>query len=215
MSAVQFAGNCPVVVSPVSLKMRFRPKALVEIPERFLEESYPRTDPKQWGIFGAVWTLLSIKYVSEGGAQEATYYEITGPNGLLNAERGVLPLSYPQDLSMYLSPMYHVFRELSRAQGMKLVSVSSDQPLSVDALAFQAEEQTILYVTNLHSLEQTTHITGLPSDRMSGHLISESDWHAIISDPTYTWGNLEYAAGKGGRLTIHLPPYSVAKIVTS
>jgi hypothetical protein len=187
----------------------------VEIPERFSEEAYPRTDPRQWGMFGAVWTLLSIKYVSEGGAQEATYYEITGSNGLLNANRDILPSSYPQDLSMYLSPIYHVFRELSRAQGMKMVSVSSDQPLSVDAFAVQAGEKTILYVANLQPLEQTAHITGLPCNRVSGHLMSESDWRAIIADPTYIWGNLEYAAGKGGGFTIHLPPYAVAKIVTA
>jgi hypothetical protein len=212
LSAFQFAGNCPVVVSPVSLKMRFRPKTLVEIPERFLEEPYPRTDPRQWGMFGVLWTLLSIKNLSEGGVQKATYYELTGPNGLFAFENDFLPQAYHRDLPIFLYPVYHIFREISHYQGAQMLTVSTTQPFSVDAFALQVEDEIVVYVVNFSELNQTARIVGLPSGIVNARIMSETDWDTMISRPNYQWSTFYDISGEDGSMKIHLPPYSIVNM---
>jgi len=215
LSARQFTANRPVIVSPVSLKIRFRNRKLLPIPERFLNDPYPRVDPRQWGLFGAAWTMASVGALSAGGAAAVTYYELTGKHGLLTAQTDFLPDVYHKDGALQYYPVYHVLRTLATDQGNPLYAAASDQPFTVQALAYQADAGMIAYVVNLTSQAQDASVVGFPSAEVRGSLLSETDWEGIIADPAWQWCQIQLAPQPDGRIVLHLPPYAIARLATA
>ena len=45
-------------------------------------------DPRQMSLFGAAWTLGSVKYLAESQVASVTYYETGGWRGVLEIEAG-------------------------------------------------------------------------------------------------------------------------------
>jgi hypothetical protein len=78
-TAKSFLGDLPVVVSAVTLRMRFNADATVPTPP-------PPPDPRQKMQICAAWTVASLKQLSEAGAASVTYFETHGPRGLLEGE---------------------------------------------------------------------------------------------------------------------------------
>ncbi len=64
-SARRLAAGRPVYVSPLTLKMRHNPYATAAEPPTPPGQLPPQVDPRQMSLFGAGWTLGSIKYVAE------------------------------------------------------------------------------------------------------------------------------------------------------
>jgi hypothetical protein len=77
-STRQFCEGLPIAVSPVTLKMRFNPNATGPEPEPGPGELPSQVDVRQMSLFGAGWTLGSLKYLGEIGPQTITYDENTG-----------------------------------------------------------------------------------------------------------------------------------------
>jgi D-apionolactonase len=75
-SAQRFAGGRPIVVSPVTLLPRW---------------PVPAADPRQASQFIGAWTAGSIKYLAEGGADAVSYYEPTGPRGVVTDSAASTP----------------------------------------------------------------------------------------------------------------------------
>jgi hypothetical protein len=73
-AAVQFVGEKPVHVTPVTLGRR------------------PQVDERQRTGFGAVWTAATLKHLAAAGAASVTYYETEGPGGVMTAEGEVYPV---------------------------------------------------------------------------------------------------------------------------
>jgi hypothetical protein len=70
-SARSFVGSTPIAVTPVTLRPRFNPNATGPQPEPPPGELPPQVDPRQLSLFGAGWTMGSIKYLTEGGVASA------------------------------------------------------------------------------------------------------------------------------------------------
>ena len=103
-SAHRFLSGKPVHVTPVTL----------------LPRATARIDPRQATLFGAVWTLGSIKCLSESGAASITYYQTHGP-------AGVMPV-----------PLYHVLADVAEFAGGSVQALESSDPLQTCALALEA-----------------------------------------------------------------------------
>jgi D-apionolactonase len=124
VSARELFPGLPIIVSPVSLRPRFN------------------LDPRQMTAFGAVWTLGSVKALSESGASSLTYYETAGARGLFERDTG--------DLSPgMLFPVYELFTALTELRGAELVSFVPTDPLAVTGLAFRKGEAVQMVIGNL------------------------------------------------------------------
>ena len=77
-TARTFSDGKPIIVSPVTLKMRANPNATGATPETPPGELPPEVDVRQMSLYGAGWTLSSIKYLSESQVESITYHETTG-----------------------------------------------------------------------------------------------------------------------------------------
>jgi D-apionolactonase len=149
ISARELFPGVPIVVSPVTLRPRFNPAAIGDGPARAEGELPPDVDPRQMTRFGAVWTLGSIKALSESGASSLTYYETVGWRGLFERDAGnPMPGSFLSKPGMVF-PMYELFAALTDLAEAELVSFVPTDPLAVTGLAFRTGETLQMVIGNL------------------------------------------------------------------
>ena len=138
-----FAAGRSVHVSPITLKPRFNPYAARPT------LGPPPADPRQSSPFAAAWTLGSVKYLAEAGAASLTYFELTGPRGVLAAR----PL-----------PVYEVLRDVCAWRGRKLIDCRSSQPLVAEGLFVLVDREVRGAVANLTSKRQTVQLVSSTAD---------------------------------------------------
>jgi hypothetical protein len=140
----------PVVVSPITLRIRNnggapaeKPGALVELPSD--------VDPRQLSLFGAGWTLGSIaRLAATGFVHSLTYYETTGWRGLMETDAGSpLPKEFPSEPGTVF-PMYHVFADIAEFGAKQVYPTHSTHPLLAEGLTlFDASGRRRILVANL------------------------------------------------------------------
>jgi hypothetical protein len=148
-SARQFTPR-PVVVSPVTLRIRANANATLEKPGA-LAELPSDVDPRQLSLFGAGWTLGSIaRLAATGFVHSLTYYETTGWRGLMETEAGpLLPAAFPSEPGVVF-PMYHVFADIAEFGGRQIYPTHSSHPLLAEGLTlFDANRRRRILVANL------------------------------------------------------------------
>jgi hypothetical protein len=136
-------------VTPVTLRPRFTPQAK-GAPEPVVPGRLPsRIDARQMSLFGAVWTLGSIKYLAESGAASVTYYQTHGWGGVMEAAGGSpMPELFPS-ISGAVFPLYHVLADVAEFAGGSVQPLSSSEPLQSCALALESGPRRRVLVANL------------------------------------------------------------------
>jgi hypothetical protein len=109
--------SLPVAVSPIALRL----------PSTF-------TDPRHSTQFAAAWMLASVAALSRGRADSLTYFETTGPRGIVHG-------------APY--PVYGVFAGLRGWSDGELVGLHVSDELAVAGLGLQIGETTALSLANL------------------------------------------------------------------
>ncbi len=157
--------DLPVSVTPVTLKMRWNPNATGPEPQLNPSELPSQVDPRQMSLFGAGWTLGSIKYLTESGADSITYYETTGLLGIMATETGSpLPDKFAAGPDS-LYPMYFVFLDIGEFAGGWIIHSQSSSPLKIDGLVLQKDDKQRIMLTNFTDQAQTVSLPDLPSIR--------------------------------------------------
>lgn len=160
-SARQFCGDLPLVVSPITLQPRFNPNATGPEPDPAPGELPPQVDPRQLSLFGAGWTLGSIKYLAESGVIDSlTYYETTGWRGVMETAAGSpLPAKFPS-LPGAVFPLYHLLADVGEFAGGEVVACPSSAPLQVEGLVLTKAGRTRLLVANFTEQPQQVAVQG-------------------------------------------------------
>lgn len=148
-TARSFSGTKPIYVGPVTFKMRWNPNATAPQPPPGPGELPHQADPRQMSLFGAGWTLNSIKYLALGGASTLTYYETTGYMGIMATEPGSDLPDLFWNIPGGVYPMYHVFADFADFRGGELLALKSSDPLLVDGCVLRQGNRTRFLLTNL------------------------------------------------------------------
>ena len=85
----------PIAVGPITMKIRWNPDATTQVKD--LRQMRP-ADPRQSSNFAACWFLKSVASLClAGGVRSGTYFELSGPRGLMSEEKegGETPRRYP------------------------------------------------------------------------------------------------------------------------
>jgi D-apionolactonase len=135
-SAHAFCGPTPVAVTPVTLRPRFNAVATVE--EAATEALPWEVDPRQMSLFGAAWTLGSVASLAPARVESLTYFETTGPRGVLECEERALP-AFPSTAGEVF-PLYHVLADVCDLRGAEIVESAPDDPLSIASLAARRDD---------------------------------------------------------------------------
>jgi hypothetical protein len=211
-SASAFAGERPIIISPVTLKRRYNPHATVSETEKASDELPDAVDPRQMSLFGAAWTTGSIKYLAESGAASLTYYEASGWSGLMERETGsALPDLFPSTPGAVF-PLYHVFADVAEWKNGSIILCSSSQPLIVTALAVESEGKRHLLVVNFTHKQQRAIIGPLAVDRVSLRSLDARSVQEAMLEPESFRQRREQAEVSGGELALDLAPYATVRI---
>jgi hypothetical protein len=185
-----FSTGKPLAITTITLK----PRHSLGDPGPETSNTRGEFDPRQMSLFGAGWTVVSLKYVSQAdGATSATYYETTGKRGLMDGAQ--------------VFPMYHVFADVAEFGG-KLIATKTSDPLKVDGLALRKGKRTRVLLANLTDQPQTTSLKGL-GNKATVKIMDVSNAESAMRKPE------AFRAQQGVQLdssTITLPPYAIARI---
>jgi hypothetical protein len=210
-SARRFCGDLPIIISPVTLRMRFNPNATGLQPDTLAGELPPEVDSRQMSLFGLVWTVGSLKYLAEGGAASITYYETTGWRGVMEREQGS---SMPQrfgSLPGAVFPLYFALRDVADLRGGTVVPLRSSDPLLVDGLAIDQAGSLRVLLANMTAERQRVCLEGLGSPARLCLLDARNALQAVRHPERYP-GTVEKVAPKGGVLDLVLLPHAYARI---
>ena len=211
-STRQFADGLPIAVTPVTLLARFNPNATGPEPEPAPGELPAQVDIRQMSLFGAGWTLGSIKYLSESSASSITYYETSGWRGVMETANGSpLPEKF-RSLPGGVFPLYHVLADVGEfAGGEVLVSKSSD-PLKVEGIVLRKNGKTRTLLANLTPDSQQVRAQDLAETVRVHHLDEANAQTAMTSPETFRAETGELVGDTNGTLELDLLPYAVAQI---
>jgi D-apionolactonase len=211
-NARQCFGGLPVRVSPVTLKPRFNPNT--KEPKVHLQSNdLPlQVDVRQMSLFGACWTLGSVKYLSEGGVAGITYYETTGWRGVMEQESGSpLPEQF-QSSPGSVFPLYHVLADIREFAGGEVLPSHSSEPLKVECLTICRHERKRTLVGNMTGQKVAVLIQGLLAEFQMKLLDESTAWNAMVDPEGYRSQTSRSQASSDGRLMIELRPYSIVRI---
>jgi D-apionolactonase len=183
-TALQFKGCKPVHVSPVTLQRRFNANTENFENPRPQEGMPSQIDPRQMSLFGAAWTVGSLKYLLEAGASSITYFETVGERGIMMGDDGSRwPVLFPAGKGM-LFPVFHVFRILLKYKGSKIIRCISNRPLITDGFAIGSGKNGLVFLANMSEKQQTVRLTGINKVRTifimcEGNYIACAKGHSV------------------------------------
>jgi hypothetical protein len=124
--------SLPIAVSPIALR-----------------QQSDGVDPRQSTQFAAAWTLASIAALSRSGANSLTYFETTGPRGIVDDDP---------------YPVHDVFVTLGAWSDGDLVELMISDELAVAGLACRVDGATALALANLTDGPREVEVR--PGDRL-------------------------------------------------
>jgi D-apionolactonase len=202
-SARRFANGKAIHVSPVTFRMRFNPDATGSGSGPAPGELPATVDPRQMSLFGAAWTLGSIKHLAEAGAACLTYFETVGWRGLMQGDTDSgLPGRF-NAVKGQIFPVWQVFKWVGEFQDGMVVPITSSHPLRVDGLLLQRNGRRRLIVANYTLMPQ---ILTLPETASHLSVLDERSVRGFSRSPA----SLTRVEFRRNRLS--LLPYAVACI---
>jgi hypothetical protein len=211
-STRHFCGDLPIAASPVTFKMRFNPNATGPEPEPGPGELPSQVDVRQMSLFGAGWTLGSLKYLAESELYSVTYYETSGWRGVMETEAGSPLPEVFRSLPGSVFPMYHVLADVGEFSEAEVMLATSSDTLKLDGLVLRKDGRTRVILANLSPEPQPVTVFNL-SQQVQVRRLDEANAAEAMQAPE------EFRAGEGdltqtteGALEISLPPYAVARI---
>ena len=157
-SARQFVGRLPIWITPVTLRPRFNPNATGAAPEPLPGELPSHVDARQMSLFGAAWTVGSLKYLSQAGVQSATYYETTGWRGVMEVETGSSVPGKFLSVPGGVFPLYHVLLDFGSMVGGEVVPTLSSDALSVDGMVLRKGRWVRFLLANMTAQSQMVRV---------------------------------------------------------
>lgn len=210
VSARQFTGTVPLAITPVTLRPRFNPDATGPAPEPAPGELPPQVDVRQMSLFGAGWTLGSLKYLAESGVYSITYYETTGWRGVMETEAGSPVPERFRSLPGSVFPLYHVLADAGELAGGAVLPARASAPLAVEGLALQRDGRVRVMLANLGPEAQQVRVRcpALGPQVRLRYLDETNALEAMRSPDRYraeAWQSVSAAAGE---LVVALRPFA-------
>jgi hypothetical protein len=204
-------GERPVAVSPVTLKQRFNAVASETEAPPPPGEPPPQVDPRQMSLFGAGWTLGSLKYLAEAGAASITYFETTGWRGVMETETGSsLPERFAS-LPGMVFPAYHVFADLAEWKGGETVALESTDAVSVVGIAVRDAGGLHLLFANLTPNRREVALEAIGGAVSIRRFNDENALHALTNPAEFRAASAE-SRELSESLPLKLDPFETVRI---
>jgi len=214
-SARLLSDGLPVHVSPVTLRMRYNPYATAAPQPPPPGELPPQVDVRQMSLFGAGWTLGSIKYLAESGAEAVTYYETTGWRGVMEQAGGSpIPEKF-RSIAGGVFPLFHVLADIGDLRHAQVIPTRATDPLVVDGLLLEEGGRRTVLLYNATPSMQAARVEGL-SGHVACRLLDERTADQAAREPEAFRASFSPLARTGdGYFEVPLSPYAYARLDVS
>ncbi len=211
-SAKHLAKGKEIVVSPVTLLPRFNPNATGPEPEPEPGELPSQVEPRQMSLFGAGWTVGSLKYLGGSALTSVTYYETTGWRGVMETAKGSpLPDLFHSQPEMVF-PLYHVLADAGEFADGEILALATTDPLRVDGFALRRGNKMRLLIANLTPDLQRIQLRDVKGN-VQARLLDETTFERSTMAPeAYRSESGAALANQDGKVVSELLPYSVLHI---
>ena len=202
----------PVIVSPVTFKMRHNPYATGAWPVIQPGELPPMVEDRQMSLFAAAWTAGSIKALAEAGSSSLTYFETSGWRGIMETAQGSpLPEKF-RSIPGSVFPVYHVFSDIGAFAGGRVLPTKTSDNLRVEGIALEKAGHTRVLVTNMTAEPQRVQVCGLSLQVKVRFMDETNVLKAMQSPESFQRQAGIVQATQSGSLAIELLPFAVARI---
>jgi hypothetical protein len=183
-SVHEYFGDAPLVVSPITL--RPRSPALPDGTD-------PTIDTRQQSLFGAAWTVGMLAALTSSEAASATFFETTGPKGIMENGGPVYP-------------MYHIFRAIAGATSA--ISFEISDPLAVAAIAVRLHQSVRTIIANYQRSD--VEVAWLPGPESMVRRLNKETVRVALEQPDSFWTAASVASLGNGAL--QLAPFEIVFI---
>jgi D-apionolactonase len=179
-SARAIAAGKPVQISAVTFKMQKNPASIsgeVKISNRI--------DPRQMSLFGAGWTLASIKQLAEAGAVAVTYFETIGEMGIIQGDSGSKHpnVFFIEEGAVF--PMYYVFRDVLKNKNGQVLLSRSSHPLEFEGMVLEVNGKKTILLANFTAQPIEVMVDGLHSEARVLKLDANNVLEAMYQHDTF------------------------------
>lgn len=210
-SARAIAGGIPLAIGPVTLRPPFNPNATGPAPEVGEDDLPPSVDPRQLSLFGAGWTVGSLRHLAGSGADSLTFYETTGWRGLIERSEGLTRRAAFPSRPGRLFPLYHVFAAAAEFAGAPLLPVSVRDQFGVEALALRSDDRVKVLVASFHDAERTIGVSLAGLGKVNVRYLDETTYDAAAADPGFFRGSGGHSVDViDGMISLMMRPFAVA-----
>jgi hypothetical protein len=157
-------------------------------------------------LFGACWTVGSLKYLFESGINGVTYFETAGERGIIQGDyNSRWPFEF-QSFKGMLFPVYFVLKFILANKSFRTTESISSHPLSVDTLVLSDDNHLKMILINFSPDFQNVNIKGCKGQFLTRSL-SDETYNTAVRDT----GWLEDSEAKTVNLSepLLLAPFSI------
>jgi hypothetical protein len=184
LSAKAFLGATPVFVSPVTFRQQFNSVATGPEPPPPPGTLPGRVDARQMSLFGAAWTLASLKYLAESGAAGVTYFESAGWKGVMETSQGSPSPELFRSIPNCVFPIWHVLADAGELRGGQVQPSVSSEPLEVESLILRAGGKQRILLANLSDAPRTVELPAALVNANAGvRLLHAGNAESAMTDP--------------------------------
>jgi hypothetical protein len=211
-----FIGSLPLAITPITLKSRKHEAFAGPAPKPVDNRLPPGVDARQLSLFGAGWTLGSLKYLSESGVQSLTYYETSGWRGVLEHERGSPRPDLFPSVPGGVFPLYHVLADFNEFAGGEVLPSLSSSPERVECLVLSKGGKTRVLLASLTPSIETVQVAvlGLGPQVLVRKMDETNAGEAMSDAAVFRARPGVPIAADQGTLTLSLLPFGLVRIDT-
>lgn len=147
ITAKSFSDPKEIHISPITFKIQknLLPNTLESDSKK---EYLEHIDERQMSLFGAGWTLGSIKNLAESGTDVATYFETIGEKGIIQGEKNPRDTQFFQVKSGAVFPLYYIFKEVLNNKNANVLHSVSSHPELFEGMILESENKKTILLAN-------------------------------------------------------------------
>jgi len=144
-TAHSFAAGLPIHVSPITLKPRSNPDATATISRE--QQRFNRMDVRQRETLTALWFLASFKNLTVAAAEQLTFFQTVGEEGVMMPNRDSVFPAFPAKANKTF-PVYEAMKLLGNYSTAHLRESVGNNPLIFEGLVFDTNDGTEAILLN-------------------------------------------------------------------
>jgi hypothetical protein len=155
-------------------------------------------------IPGAAWTLASLASLAHAGASSVSYFETTGPAGVMERDGGSRPGA--------VFPVYHVLADIQEWEYGQVGESRSSASVDVAVLCAHTLDGPRILLANLTSEPRRCTVGPLSAAQVAVRVLDESSVDSACDDPARFRGRYAKRRTREGALELELAPFAFVRL---